>query len=480
MKTFIHRLSDFFGYISGVAVGGFFVAAVGLLSLSGEAASVEDGGCPCAEMEVENPAIPHGKKAKLEISGFKSEPASLIAAVEKKNPEARGGGVALSNGASVMVLGDSLALCGFGKTLDGRLRKCPDVSAVYSYMACGTVPTSWLKSGGYSKAHTACGLWTILGKKGERPAEFQDTYGMEKGRRPESHPVPKLELLLEEHHPDILVVQNGTNLLSLFSDGKTLLPARHDAQLRAYLEPFMQYLAEHAPTLRKVYWVAPPVSGRVTAEIQDFLFKHLDAYAGPFFQTIDSRSLLKHPYKGTMPDKEHFMGRDMDLWAEGVFEQIAKDLAGGVLNGAPLSRDRLLVSKPKEIIKKAIPIRDHRKSLVVRATLMAKSNPIETDRLLPYQESLVSYLYQVKELVSGEYHDTELIVMHPAHLRLNPQPLWKYRIGRTYTLDLVDFEGSPWEAIKRSEETGRIELSPYIRREDEARFPSGTNQEQNP
>jgi hypothetical protein len=139
-----------------------------------------------------------------------------------------------------------------------------------------------------------------------------------------------------------------------------------------------------------------------------------------------------------------------------------------------------LISKRKVSIEKTTQGGEHRKSLVVRARLAAKSTPIETERLLPYQESLVSYLYQVREVISGEYHESELTVMHPAHVRLNPQALSKYRIGRTYTLDLVDFEGSPWEAIKRSEETGRIELSPYIRREDEARFPSIGNQEQNP
>ena len=483
MKHFTQRLGNFTSHTSCVKVGVLFFAVVSLISPFGHFARAEEGGCPCAESEVENSTIHEGKSVGLEKNPLNFGATAAVASsglVEKKNLDTRVVGGSLSKGASVLVLGDSLALCGFGKTLDTRLRKCPDVTAVYSYMACGTVPVSWLKSGGFAKVHTACGLWTILGKRGERPAEFQDTYGMEKGKRPGSHPVPKLELLLEEHHPDILVVQNGTNLLSLFSDGKTLLPVRHEAQLRNYVEPFMAYLAEHAPTLKKVYWVAPPVSGRVTSEIQDFLFKHLDAYASPFFQTIDSRALLKHPYKGTMPDKEHFMGRDMDLWAESVFERITKDLAGGVLNGGPLSRERLLISKRKVSTEKTTQGGEHRKGLVVRAKLVAKSTPIETDRLLPYQESLVSYLYQVREVISGEYHESELTVMHPAHVRLNPQALSKYRIGRTYTLDLVDFEGSPWEAIKRSEETGRIELSPYIRREDEVRFPSGGNQEQNP
>jgi hypothetical protein len=483
MKYFTQTTGQLILRTSCVKVGVLSFALVSLISPFAHFTRAGEGGCPCAESEVESSTIHEGKEVRLEKNRLNVEATAALASsglVEKKNLDTRVAGAGISKGVSVLVLGDSLALCGFGKTLDTRLRKCPDVTAVYSYMACGTVPVSWLKSGGFAKVHTACGLWTILGKKGERPAEFQDTYGMEKGKRPGSHPVPKLELLLEEHHPDIIVVQNGTNLLSLFSDGKTLLPVRHEAQLRNYVEPFVAYLAEHAPTLKKIYWVAPPVSGRVTTEIQDFLFKHLDAYASPFFQTIDSRTLLKHPYKGTMPDKEHFMGRDMDLWADSVFAQISKDLAGGVLNGGPLSRERLLVSKGKVSTEKTTQGGEHRKSLVVRARLVAKSTPIETNRLLPYQESLVSYLYQVRELISGEYRETELTVMHPAHVRLNPQPLSKYRIGRTYTLDLVDFEGSPWEAIKRSEETGRIELSPYIRREDEARFPSIGNQEQNP
>jgi hypothetical protein len=483
MKDFTCWPDDFILRILRRKVGVYFFVVAGFLFSFGQVANAEDERCPCAAGEVESSTSAAVKAAGPAKSGENLESGSSVGAVtqgDKKNLGPRGEGGSLSKGASVLVLGDSLALCGFGKTLDARLRKCADVTAVYSYMACGTVPISWLKTGIFAKAHTGCGLWTILGKKGERPAEFQDTYGMEKGRHPGVHPVPKLELLLEEHHPDILVVQNGTNLLSLFSDGKTLLPVRHETQLRSYVEPFVAYLAEHAPTVKKVYWVAPPVSGRVTPEIQDFLFKHLEAYASPFFQTIDSRGLLKHPYRGTMVDKEHFIGRDMELWAESIYEQIAKDLAGGVLKGGALSRERLLVSKKRADVEKANSSKASRKNLVVRAKLIAKSTPIETERLLPYQESLVSYLYQVKELISGEYHETELAVMHPAHIRLNTQALSKYKIGRTYLLDLVDFEGSPWEAIKRSEETGRIELSPYIRREDEARFPTAGNPEQNP
>jgi hypothetical protein len=45
-------------------------------------------------------------------------------------------------GASVLILGDSLALCGFGKRLDDRFRKSPYVKATFTYLTCGTNPLS--------------------------------------------------------------------------------------------------------------------------------------------------------------------------------------------------------------------------------------------------------------------------------------------------------------------------------------------------
>jgi hypothetical protein len=285
--------------------------------------------------------------------------------------------------------------------------------------------------------------------------------------------VPKLEGLLEEHRPDILIIQLGTNLLSLFSDGKTLLPARHGAQLTAYLNPFMQFLSEKATTVKKVYWVAPPASGRVSVEIQDFLLKKLEVYECPFLKIIDSRNLIKFPYRNTMPDKEHFVGKDMELWAEGVLSLVSEDLATGLLKGPPLAKDKLTASPTKTAANKTqTPVSDDRKTLTVRARLVTKSEPLAVEKLLPYQESMVAYLYQVEEVLTGEYAEKEIVVMHPAHIRLKAEPLAGYKAGKVFTFNLLDFDGSPWESIKRSEETGRMALRPYIRKEDEARFPS--------
>ncbi|NBV84760.1 MAG: hypothetical protein EBS01_00500 [Verrucomicrobia bacterium] len=243
--------------------------------------------------------------------------------------------------------------------------------------------------------------------------------------------------------------------------------------MSAYLSPFMQFLADKAPTVKKVYWVAPPTSGRVTVEIQDFLLKKLEHYECLFLKVLDSRTMLKYPYRNTMPDKEHFVGKDMELWAEGVFNQVSEDLAAGLLTAQPLSRDRLTVASAKMTTNKPQnAASDDRKSLSVRARLVSKSEPLPLEKLLPYQESMVAYVYRVEEVLSGEYAEKEIVVMHPAHIRLKPEPLSAYKVGKLFTLNILEFDGSLWESIKKSEETGRMALRPYIRKEDEARFPS--------
>jgi len=375
-------------------------------------------------------------------------------------------------GLRVLILGDSLALCGFGKALDSRLRKLPSVEAVSTYMACGSVPTTWLTSGPLAHARTSCGFWSIEGSRGRALTEVRDTFGMEKGRRPGTYTVPKLEELSEALQPDILVMQNGTNLLSLFSDGQTILPARHGSQIRSYMSPFVHQLAQRVHSLKKVYWVAPPVTERVSKEVQDFLFKRMDAYASPLIEFIDSRTLISQPYKNPMADREHFIGKDMEVWAEKVFKRVQDDIANDAYAARPVQAAGVPASKAdSELAAAGRPAA--RADLSVRVRLIAKSRPLPLEKITPYQESMVSFLYRVEQVLSGAYSEKELLVMHPAHIAQKPEPLEKYAVGEVYRMDLVEFEGSPWEAIKRSEQTGRLELLPFIRKEDEARFPSG-------
>ena len=90
---------------------------------------------------------------------------------------------------------------------------------------------------------------------------------------------------------------------------------------------------------------------------------------------------------------------------------------------------------------------------------------------MPYQEFLVGFVYDVEQVIAGEYGEKQILVMHPAYIGLQPQSLGKFRIGRTYELQLRTLDGSIWSTIKSKDDSGRIELEPYIRVQDEARYP---------
>ncbi|MEP7014061.1 MAG: hypothetical protein ABI925_01340 [Verrucomicrobiota bacterium] len=382
---------------------------------------------------------------------------------------------------TVLILGDSLALCGFGKRLDERFREDPRVKATFTYITCATQPLSWLKEKPYTTVQTHCGFWSIESTPGSSAIkDSPDVYGMTRGHKPKSHPVPKLEDLMTKVQPDILIMQTGGNLFGLFS-GREKVKSGHDAAtLRKYLVPFVEKAIAPPSKLRKIYWVAPPTSGRVSNEIQDFVFEQTRQDIGGIVNVIDSRRLVSYPYKHMEPDKEHFIGEDMNTWAENVYGTIDRDLSAqpwanlkplsGSLASAASATPMPLASP--SVIPRAVAVEPAKGgTLVVNARLAFKSKPIHRRELLPYHEFLVGLIYDVKEVIAGEYEDKQILVMHPAYIGLHKQSLFRYHVGRSYKLELRELEGSIWNTVKSKDDSGRIDLQPYIRFEDEARYP---------
>jgi hypothetical protein len=370
---------------------------------------------------------------------------------------------------SVLILGDSLALCGFGKRLDERFRKSPFVKTTFTYLACGTNPLSWLKERPYTSIKTHCGFVSIESAGPGHAKELEDVYGMRRGSVPGSHPVPKLEDLIATIRPDILIMQTGTNLFDLFPDRKTVNPHRHGPELRNYLVPFVSKATRSPSTLRKIYWVASPTSGRVSKEIQDFVVEQTRADIGHIANVIDSRTLVSYPYKHMEPDREHFIGADMDEWADKVFGIVEHDLSlQPIASLKPLSETALPLSPPAEQPKPPVEKKDE--PLQVSAKLVFKTPPIPVKEFLPYQEFLVGYVYDVDHVIAGEYAEKQILVMHPAYIGLRRQRL-HYRIGRTYKMRLHELEGTLWKTVKSKDDSGLINLQPYIRIEDEAKHP---------
>ena len=369
---------------------------------------------------------------------------------------------------TVLILGDSLGLCGFSKRLDQKFRADPRVKSVYTYCTCGTNPMSWLKEKPFAHIQTHCGYWSIESKPDSHGIKEQrDTYGEPSGHRPTSHTVPKLDDLLATVQPDILVMQTGSNLFELFSGREKAKPDRDGPMLRKYVLPFVKKAITPPSKLRKIYWVAPPISGRVSGDVQQFVFDRTQKDIGSVTNVIDSRKLISYPYKHMEPDKEHFVGEDMNRWADKVWAEIDRDLSAQSWSDVrPLS----------ESIGKLAPVAapsatPATASLVVKGKLVSKTNPIQKEELLPYQEFLVGFVYDVEQVPSGEYGEKQILVMHPAYIGLKPQSLEKFRVGKTYDMQLRPLDGSLWSTIKSKDDSGRIELEPYIRVQDEARYP---------
>lgn len=399
---------------------------------------------------------------------------SLAAAELQSPPQQNPPPQSPSSGVKVLILGDSLALCGFGKRLDERFRQSPQVKATFTYLACGTNPLSWLKDRPYTHIQTHCGFVSIESNPTGRVRESHDVYGMPRGHTPGSHAVPKLEDLLATLQPDILIMQTGTNLFDLFPDKKSVNPNRHGPALHSYLVPFITKAVRTPSNLRKIYWVASPTSGRVSKEIQDFVYQQTRNDIGHVANIIDSRTLVSYPYHHMEPDKEHFIGADMDQWADRVFDIVERDMSTQSFASLKPLAETTIPEMPAPEATPVPPAEQPRKDsqfLHIRAKLIAKTPPIPVNELLPYQEFLVGYLYEVTQVIEGEYSEKQILVMHPAYIKLHEQRLGRWKIGKVYRMQLHELEKTVWKTVKSKDDSGLINLEPYIRVQDERRHP---------
>jgi hypothetical protein len=355
---------------------------------------------------------------------------------------------------SVLLLGDSMALCGFGPRLDENLRAW-GVPLVNTYMACGTHPLSWTALKAYAKAQSLCGYWSIeTGEAG--PVSFQDTYGMRRGHRPSRYDVPKIEQLLPELRPEVLVVQLGNNLFDLLKGREK---SRNGAVLEPFIRPFLAKVAETVAPVRRIYWVAPPVSGVVPEEAQDLLVERLQMCAGPGMRVIDSRQLIEYPYRNLQPDKQHFFGPDMEMWADRVFGIIKDDLG----HAPPAPEVPLVAAGAAPGVAEAA---DEAPVLVVQCSLEKMSTPFRHDEIAPYHESLVAFVYRVQRVLKGEFRGTHLVVLHAAHVGGKRQSMHRFQLGQSRIMRLLPVDRTPWATLKAKDDPRFLELERFIREDD--------------
>lgn len=354
-----------------------------------------------------------------------------------------------------------MALCGFGPRLD-ELFRSSGAPLVNTYMACGTNPLSWTTLRNYAKAQSRCGFWKIeSGPDG--PVSMQDTYGMRRGHRPSRYPVPKIEDLLPAMRPDILVVQLGNNLFDLLKGREK---SRNGAVLEPFIAPFLGLVGAADPPVRRLYWVAPPTSGITPAGVQDILVDRLRALSGPAMSVIDSRALITYPYRHLQPDKQHFFGEDMRIWAEKVYGLVEADLAARPLD----SDETLLVSNSatdgsgKDAQEGSSP------ALVVQCSLEKINPPFRHEEIAPYNDSLVAFVYRVHQVLRGKFDGTHLVVLHAAHIAGKRQSMHAFSLGQKRILRLRPIDQTPWATLKAKDDPRFLELDRFIPEEDHAKL----------
>jgi len=160
----------------------------------------------------------------------------------------------------------------------------------------------------------------------------------------------------------------------------------------------------------------------------------------------------------------------MDEWADKVFEIVEKDLAAQpIASLRPLAE----IAPAQMALNEATPPAEKPKEqiLQVKAKLVSKTEPVPVNEFLPYQEFLVGYVYEISRVIAGEYSEKQILVMHPAYIGLQEQRLGRYRVGKTYKLQLHELEGTVWKTVKSKDDSGLINLQPYIRIQDEMKHP---------
>jgi len=217
----------------------------------------------------------------------------------------RGGNWSFSGRSNVLMIGDSLSAGPFGKEMQEYLIEKFTDSKVYVYASCGSSPEHWLSS--EPPFVSKCGF------RVKTPTKF--LHGdFERGRPPEPYSTPKLESLLREIKPQVVIVQLGTNWFDVLNEK---LDDEQIARLRSFVEKFASAVRAQDSRTRLI-WITPPDSSkfrRIQIEVTRLISKESRRLN---FLLVDSSELVRYVPGQTGSDGVHYSEADARKWAEGV------------------------------------------------------------------------------------------------------------------------------------------------------------------
>lgn len=297
---------------------------------------------------------------------------------------------AASGQTRILYLGDSLSIGAFGQTLDSALRSSG--FDVYTVVAGGATPYYWLKN--YQALPCTIGFWEKTGSNERRVGYVRA--------------VPKIEDLIAESKPNVVVVQTGVNLYATLRS-KRRTKEENVEEVRSLIDQMCYSIAQGGAIS---YWVLPPHSHeeRYSRDLQNelaFLMRStVEKYKGTVF---DSQKVTRFvdPYPAT--DGIHYGPEEARGWAVKVsqhfneFMQVGKlpSLPEPIARAMPIQVSRAAAVKPLESgidePNAALPA-----AVELRLRLVEKS-VIGNLSELDYANALGVYEYEVVKDVRGNY-----------------------------------------------------------------------------
>lgn len=218
------------------------------------------------------------------------------------------GSAAADQPVSVLLIGDSLSVGGFGDGMQEALLRRYGVSQVAIFASCGSSPEDWLK-GGFV---TNCGYRQTT-PRGRILHEYRD------GKRPRPVRTPKLRKVLGHYRPEIVIVQQGTNWM----DALAAAARPDEAHYRGIIRDFVRELRRARPSVQ-IFWVMPPASSRYPQRVHEEVEHWInDVSRSEGFFTVNSRRITGPYHDGKSGgDGVHYSDAAGRSWARGVMGKL--------------------------------------------------------------------------------------------------------------------------------------------------------------
>ena len=317
----------------------------------------------------------------------------------------------------ILYLGDSMSMGAFGRTFDNRLREAG--FAVYTYVAGGATPYYWLSR--YDPIPSNIGFW--------HKSPVEDT------RIRSIDEVPKVEELIRDCDPDIVVVQTGTNLYaSLVSKRRT-----REGNVQE-VEGLCRNMAK-ATTMDGIqcYWIAPPSSHpeRYPVDLQQEMEDLIKRVVGEYGRVFDSRRVTEYTDSYPQNDGIHYGPTEARQWASQVaddFVHYAKGKGIAYLPQAPVD----LPARPvnRDVDQPLVPAGIDWGEIDITIQLKIKTH-LPPKSIVIYKSCLVLYEYEVIEVHSGYYPFDTIRLAHYGVLNRKATAKARYNVGAERSWQIV-------------------------------------------